>query len=441
MNKSIWNESSNEYNNLYNIERHPKLTENIDTDVLIVGGGIVGIIISYRLRELNVKNVVIEKNKIGNGITSKTTAFITAQHEILYQDLVKNKGFNKAKEYLELNNQSINEYFKIGTQYDIDLKVVDSTLFSKNENIIKKEYDVLRKLDQDVYINDNIPYYEGVKGISFKNQLILNPIKLIKVLSKELDIYEDSEIIEIKRNVAILKNNAKVKFKKVIIATHYPITNKLNRLFMKLTQRRSYVVAVKSKNIKDVVGTFCSIDNTGLYFRMYQDYLIIGGNDRDTGELCLNDFEKDVINKFNISKEDIKYRWVGQDCITCDGIPYIGYRSIFYRNHYIVTGFNLWGFTWAMASSRIISQMILNNKELKLTKVNRFILNKNLFENIKKAIKNLLKFNRPRCTHIGCALIYNKNERIWECPCHGSIFKDDLRVIKGPAQKDVKNKW
>ena len=436
MNKSIWKE----YNKLYNnIERHPKLTNNLETDVLVIGGGLVGILIAYRLNELNIKSIVLEKDKVGSGITSQTTAFVSAQHETLYQDLVKNKGINKAKEYLDLNNQSIKEYIKLGTKYDIDLEIVDSTLFSKNESIINKEYQVLKDLNQDVYINNNIPFHNGVKGISFKNQLVINPIKLINCLSKELVIYEDSEVIKLNRNVALLNNNVKVRFKKVIIATHYPITNKLNLLFMKLIQRKSYVLVIKKEKFEEVNGTFCSIDSDGFYFRTYKDYLIIGGNDRDTGTICIKDFEKQVIEKFKIKQEDIKYRWNGQDCITCDGIPYIGYNGLFNRNHYIVTGFNLWGFTWAMASSEIISQMIVNNyKDYKLTKINRFVCNKNLLKNIKDSIFNILRLGKPRCTHLGCKLKYNKNEHLWECPCHGSIYDKDLKVIKGPAQKDIK---
>ena len=72
-----------------------------------------------------------------------------------------------------------------------------------------------------------------------------------------------------------------------------------------------------------------------------------------------------------------------------------------------------------------------------MTKVNRWSINKNLFKNIKTSVINLSNFNKPRCSHLGCRLIYNKKERIYECPCHGSIYNKEGKVINGPARKDI----
>ena len=164
---------------------------------------------------------------------------------------------------------------------------------------------------------------------------------------------------------------------------------------MKLTQVRSYVVAVKKNKIK---GTYCDIDKDGIYYRMYNDYLIIGGNDRETGCKTINNFKRRITHLLNLTDNEIEYFWSGQDCKTIDGIPYIGRSDIFHRNHIIVTGFNLWGFTWAMASSNIVLNIIYYtiikkySKECKLTKVNRLCINKNLFKNIRNSIVNLINF-------------------------------------------------
>lgn len=424
MNKSIWKDYLRNNN-------FKSLQENIETDVLVIGGGITGILITKKLHDNKIKTLLVEKGQIGSGITSKTTAFLTVQHETLFQ------SFNqkKAQQYLKLNNDALNEYKELSKIYDFDYEETDSCLFSKNYDIINNEFKTLQELHQNICITKNIPFEENCIGVSFKKQATINPIKLINAISKDLSIYENSEIIKLKRNYAILKNNKLIKFKKAIIATHYPIINKHNLLFMKLTQRKSYVVAIKKETIK---GTYCSIDEKGLYYRMYKDYLIIGGNDRDTGINCSHDFTKVILEKFNISKEDILYSWNGQDCISLDGIPYIGYNNLWNKNHITVTGFNLWGFTWAMASSNIILNMITKNKECKLTKLNRWFINKNLFKNLKTAIINLINFNKPKCTHLGCRLIYNKKEKIYECPCHGSIYNELKKVIKGPAQKNIK---
>lgn len=423
MNKSIWDEYLK--NKKYN-----RLDENIETDVLIIGGGIVGILIANLLKDYNIKYCLVEKDEIGKGTTSKTTAFLTVQHETLYQEL----SDIERRSYLYINNKALHRYKQLSKIYDFDYEEVDSCLYSKNHNLIEKEYEILKDIYPDVYINKNIPFDSDAIGIAFKNQAIINPIKLLYALAQDLNIYEYTEIVKIKKHYAVLKSGKRIKFKYLVTATNYPINNKLNFLFMKLTQKKSYVCVVKNKFVK---GTYCSLDkDNGLYYRMYKDYLIIGGNDSDIGCGCKSSFEKLVCKKLNITKEDILYSYYGQDTTTLDKVPYIGYSDIFHKNHIIVTGFNLWGFTWAMASSEIVLKIIKDKKYFKLTRLNRWCVNKNLFKNIYTSIKNILTFRRPRCTHLGCGLIYNKEEENYECPCHGSIYNKEGKVIIGPAKKN-----
>ena len=40
----------------------------------------------------------------------------------------------------------------------------------------------------------------------------------------------------------------------------------------------------------------------------------------------------------------------------------------------------------------------------------------------------------PRCPHMGCQLEWNPEERSWDCPCHGSRFDYEGRLLDGPAQ-------
>lgn len=430
MNKSLWLDK--EYIQMFN-----SLEQDITTEVLIIGGGISGILCGYELSKRNIDYVIVEKDIIGSGTSKDTTAFITAQHEHLYKDLIKMHGFDKAKEYLHLNLQAVKKYKDLSKKYDFDYEDCISTLYTlDNKEQLLKEDSVLKKLRFSNYIKKQYRYYDKeICCLSYLNQGILNPYKLIKELSKELNIFEKTEVQILKRNEAFLKNGKKIKFKYAIICTHYPLNNISNLMFMKLNQTRSYVVVVNKNKIKH---TYCSIDKDGWYFRSYNDYFLIGGNDRNTKVECKEEFIKKVCKALKIKEEDIIYSWSGQDCMTVDKVPYIGRFSLFKRNHFVITGFNLWGFTWAMVASDIIANMIEKKKVPTFTKLNRFCIRKQLFINIITSIKNLINFKKVRCTHLGCALKYNKYEKTWECPCHGSRYNHSKKVIDSPAKIDIR---
>lgn len=428
MEKSIWEDYSKQ-------NSFDKLNKNIKTDVLIIGGGISGILCGYELTKRGIDTVIIEQNKVGSGITKNTTAFITAQHETLYQDLVDSIGYSKAKEYLELNLNAVDRYKSLGKKYDIDLEIVPSCLYTKKDFYkIDKEKQVLHNLGYNAKIIDKLPIdiNSNVRGIVFENQVVINPLKLIYELSKELYIYENTKIIKLTKNKAYTKDNNIISFKHVIVATHFPFINRNGLYFMKMKQTRSYVGCIPYKNIH---GTFCSIDENDIYFRSYKDYLIIGGNDRQTSKKCKNEFKHNISNLFKDC--NIKYYYSNQDCTTIDKVPYIGRYDCIHSNWYVTTGYNLWGFTWAMASSIILAEMICNKEENSLVNPNRNFIKKELFNNIYNSCKNILNFKTPRCTHLGCKLNYNRIEKTWECPCHGSRYKEDGTLINGPAMKSI----
>lgn len=408
------------------------LEDDIKCDVLIIGGGITGLLCAYELKKRNINYVLVEKDKVGNKTTLKTTAFITAQHEVLYQDLLTKHGIEKTKEYLNINLKALNMYKELSEEFDFDYKECNSYMYSSvSKDIILQEKITLDILGYKANVTDNIPLNINIKAaVSFNNQATINPIKLVNILKKQLNIFEFTMIDKIKGNIAYTTTNQKIKFNKVIIATHYPINNYKSLMFAKLTQRRSYVAAIKGINVEN---TYCSVDENGFYFRGYKDYLIIGGNDRNTKYKCINTF-KEKINEL-IPDKNIDYLWSGQDCITIDDIPYIGKVT---NNQYIATGFHLWGFTWAMASSFIIADEIENKHYYQIVSPNRFFIKKRLFINILTTFKNLVSFKTPRCSHMKSSLNYNELENTFECPCHGSRFDKNGKVIDGPAKDDIK---
>ena len=133
-------------------------------------------------------------------------------------------------------------------------------------------------------------------------------------------------------------------------------------------------------------------------------------------------------------------RWAAQDCMTLDGMPYIGPYSGGTAGLFTATGFNKWGMTGAMAAAALLTDLVQGRESRYevLFDPQRTILRPQLAVNMLGAVVNLLTPTAPRCPHMGCALKYNRQEHSWDCPCHGSRFAEDGRVLDGPANGDKK---
>ena len=134
------------------------------------------------------------------------------------------------------------------------------------------------------------------------------------------------------------------------------------------------------------------------------------------------------------------YHWATQDCMSLDGIPYIGQYSSRTENLYVATGYNKWGMTSSMVAALLLRDLVLG-KDSAYTKVfspSRHLLHPQLICNGLETTKNLLTPTRPRCPHLGCALKWNKAEHTWDCPCHGSRFTECGEIIDTPATDDLK---
>ena len=136
----------------------------------------------------------------------------------------------------------------------------------------------------------------------------------------------------------------------------------------------------------------------------------------------------------------ITYKWATQDCMTLDGVPYIGQYSPSTPNLFVATGFNKWGMTSSMVASRILCDLVCEkpNEYEKIFSPSRSILRPQLAINALEALGGWLTLSGKRCPHLGCALKWNKYEHSWDCPCHGSRFKSDGSVLDNPANGSLK---
>ena len=418
----------------------PKLTEDKKTDVLIIGGGLCGILCAYYLHKSGVNYMLVEGNRILSGITKNTTAKITAQHGLIYADLVKNAGMEKAKMYAEANEKAIRQYEKQCQGIDCNFEIKNAYTYSlRDRQKIEAEVKAAEALGLPASFCDTVPLPQKIKGaVCFANQAQFHPLKFASSLIKELNIFEKTFAFAIENKTAITKN-CKIKAQKIIVATHFPFINRYGGYFMKLYQHRSYVSALL--NAPKIKGMYVDEAADGLSFRTYENFLLLGGGGHRTGKSGGAWQALDHFAAKHYPDAISKYKWATQDCMSLDGVPYIGQYGKSTENLYVATGFNKWGMTSSMVAANILCDMVQGRKNeyAPVFSPQRSMIKPQLFVNSIESAANHLTPKTPRCPHLGCKLSWNRAEKTWDCPCHGSRFEKDGKLIDNPAMKNMKS--
>ena len=469
--ESLWSKS-------VSFEPRKSLGSDITADTVVIGAGIAGLLTAYRLKEKGISAAVIEANVICGGQTKNTTAKITSQHGAVYGRIISGYGEKAARQYAAANQKAIGDYESIikekGIDCDFERKnAVLYTLHDKSE--IEKEASAAKRAGIDCFITDKTDLPFSVKAaLVFKDQAQFNPLKFLKPVSRGLDIYEHTPVIKIKDGI-VFTDKYRIKTDKIVFAGNYPFVNFPGLYFLKMSRERSYVVSSKWNGSLD--SMYIDAGN-GLSFRTYGDQIIIGGGAHRTGKPPEVDPYKMLVKKGRLYVPEFREtaRWSAQDCITLDGIPYIG-RFSSSPDYYIATGFNKWGMTSSMASANAISDMIAgkDTSQYEVFSPRRFSPTaqaKNFCKNTGETVKGfaaylkgadltaasirrgtagIIKYKGEKagayrdengkiyivslkCPHLKCMLKWNPCEKAWECPCHGSRYSFKGELIDGPAQ-------
>ena len=498
MEESLWI-SGTKKTNYQTLEKDEK------ADVCVIGGGIVGAITAYLLTKKGLNVIVLEKDKLCMGVTANSTAKLTSQHGLFYKYLYDEYGADFAKLYLESNENGIKLAEEIiqNENIDCDFEKKDSYVFATTITElekVKKELNTLNKLGFDAeYVEKiEIPADNVLGAIKFKNQAQFNARKYTLQLFEKTSnlgakIYENSKVEKIEKmgenySISVGKNEVTAKY--VVIATHYPIKNFPGVYFSKIYQDKTYVIAVDiGENKKTIDGMFIQSCEPVISFRTAKynekELLIVAGSGHKTGQPN-SKIEDNFINLENYIKKyypnsKIMFKWSTEDCITLDKIPYIGKFSNLLSNMYVATGFKKWGMSTSHVAGKIITDLILNNKNkyadiYKATRLNpiknikelgnmikestnSLVLNKlkpinTEFKDIKLGEGGIVEIDgekvgiykrqdgeifavKPYCGHLGCLISWNNLEKTWDCPCHGSRYDYMENIITEPTVKGL----
>lgn len=414
------------------LPKFPPLGQDISTEVLIIGGGLAGLLCAYTLETAGMRCVVAEAKQIMSGVSGRTTAKITSQHGLIYTKLQENFDTETAAIYYRANQTALAEYRKLCANINCDFSMEKAYVYSKdNAAALKAECALVRSFGGKATMEKQLSLPFPVQGaICFPEQAQFHPLKFAAALMKGLTVFEQTPVLELHENTA-LTPGGNIYAKNVIVMTHFPFLRFRGCYFLKQYQQRSYVLALKGAPV--IPGMYLDAEPNGLSFRMQKDMLLLGGSGHRTGKSGGGlKMLRDAAKQYFPSAVEAG-NWATQDCMTLDGLPYIG---VYGPNQYVATGFQKWGMTTAMVASMIFRDILQNRRSpwAEIYRPSRSILRPQLAKNMAEALRGWLSPATHRCTHLGCALRWNAQEHTWDCPCHGSRFAENGTLISEPAQ-------
>ena len=426
------------WNNTASLPPHPMLERDLQTNVLIIGGGICGLLCAYMLAQEGVDCALVEAGRICSRTSGNTTAKITFQHGLIYHKLIEMFGLEKAAMYLDANRSALERYRALCRDANCDFETKAAVVYATDTpKALEQEYNAYQALGIQAEFCPTLPFpFSTAGGLRITEQAQLHPLKLAAFLAARLNIYENTPVLAYDGQRVITPAGS-ITASHIIVTTHFPIFNKHGAYFLKMYQHRSYVTALKNAPL--LPDMYVDGSQKGFSFRTYQDRLLLGGGAHRTGGKGGGWQELAEFAKQYYPGAAEETHWAAQDCMTLDNVPYIGEYSARTPNLYVATGFQKWGFTSSMAAATILCDMIhgRSNDTAAVFSPSRTILRPQLAKNIVASAIHLLTPTTPRCPHMGCALKWNPQERSWDCPCHGSRLTENGHIAETPATSDL----
>ena len=481
---------------------YPILDQDITVDVAVIGGGLVGITTAWLLKKEGLKVAVLEADRICQGTTGHSTAKITSQHNLIYDQIKSQFGKEMARQYADANENAIRVMAEVIKEQsiDCDFEWKPAYVYTQQDKYvprIQKEARTAAELGIKAEYLEKLDLPFAVKAaVRFDGQAQFHPRKFVLALAELIPgngchIYENTSAIAIeegKPNRVITKRGKTVTAKRVVVATHFPFHDGLGLYFARMYPDRSYVLGVRTKE-KLPGGMYVTAESPGRSLRTqrYKDeeMILVAGEHHKTaaGEPMLNHYE--VLRNFAAATFDITaipFRWSTQDYTTIDKIPYIGRIRSGAPDIYVATGFRKWGISTSMVSALIMKdlitkgaspwqevycpqrgtklraagQLVMQNIEVAQKLISGKLQSPTPDEKVEKGQGKIVSVEGQKvgayrdekgnlhvvditCTHLGCELKWNSGEKTWDCPCHGSRFTYEGDVVDGPAVNPLKH--
>jgi len=360
----------------------------------------------------------------------------------------------------------------------------------------REEAALATALGFDADFVDQVPFVGG-PGVRFNGQARFHPRKYLAALAQAITdrgglIFERSPATEFSdRPVSVKANGHTISCRSIALATHTPLVGNAGMfgaaMFQtKLSLYTSYVVSGRVAKGRVPDALFWDTADPYHYLRLEpqrdHDVVIFGGEDHKTGQAtdtnaCFDRLERTLQSM--IGGVDVTHRWSGQVIETSDGLPYIGETAArqFAGTGYSGNGLTFGTLTAMMAADRIAGRRnpwselfdpsrkkifgglwdyLKENKDYPYYMIRDRVAGADgrSTREVPRGAGRIIELDGQKvavyrdargavtkrsavCTHMACIVDWNEAERTWDCPCHGSRFKPDGKVIAGPAESPL----
>lgn len=479
----------------------PKLERDLSADVVVVGAGITGITAAYLLSRQGSKVVLLEAGRVLHGTTGHTTAKATAQHELIYDELIRHFGEDKARLYYEANRDALKFMAETvdGEGIDCGWTAEDATLYAETSSSagkLEKELRAYERLGIAGSLQDKIALpIEIASALTMKDQARFHPLAYLATLLDRsvragAEVFEHTTAMKVEEGdspVVITEKGNRILCKHVVSASHFPFLDWKGFYFARMHAERSYVLAARIGQPYPG-GMYLSVDKPKRSIRLAEDgsepLVLIGGEGHKAGQSSCTIRHYEALQAFaesTLGAKEIAYRWSTQDLVTLDKLPYVGPVTSGTPNVLVATGYRKWGMTNGTAAARLLANLVLGVPDAGagLFDPSRFHADPDIktfvkdnadvamqlvsgklemtFRTVDELIagegavvrvggKRAGAYKDPEgnlylvdttCTHLGCETHWNDGDRTWDCPCHGSRFSFTGEVVEGPAKEPL----
>ena len=481
---------------------YPQICEDLEADVVVVGGGITGLTTALLLQREGIRTALLEANRVAMGTSGFTTGKLTALQSLTYATLEKQFGSEGARVYAEANMAAIEQVARLVEAYGIECDFERRSAYTYTT-----EKGQLAQFRAEVaaagraglpaeFIQETELPFAVAGGVRLDEQAQFHARSYCLGLSEALigaggAIYEQSRVVDVEERgeeyLLRTAHGSTFRARQVVIATLLPILDR-GGFFAKTSPARSYLLAYRTPGGAPFRGMYIAKSQPTRTLRSFGEWTIIGGENHKVGQ------EPDTPGRYaaiaawareHFGLEEPAFQWSSQDYMPLDHVPYVGRMPRSRDELMVATGFGKCGLTNGTVAAMILRDKMLNRENpwprlysstrLDARNSARRFVQGNLdvarhfvsyrvqnpsrtrasrlapgdggivkLDGVKVAAfrdqdGNLHTFS-PNCPHMGCPLTWNNAEKSWDCPCHGSRFGAMGHYLQGPAVKDMKPK-